>query len=265
MKIIKLFSEFFYYTFYYREYIKQSVARDLRKKYKRSYLGYVWSMLNPLFMMLVLAIVFSKLMNHIDNYAVFLFCGLLPWSYFDQTLNGSLNTIRQNAKIIDQVSIPKFIFPTTTAIYNFVNLFISIVPLLIVMLYTDFPLHLTMLAFPIILIPLFFVSMGLSLIFAVANVFFEDTQHLASILLRILYFLSPVLYNRDLLPDQLIDLRWPMINPMFSIIEMMRGLFYDGVLPSMETYFTSLATCTLILGFGLWLFKKTEQKFLYFI
>lgn len=261
----RLFKDFFYFSYFYREYLKQSVARDLRKKYKRSSLGYLWSMLNPLFMMIILTVVFSEIMRAqgIKNYAVFLFCGMIPWAYFDSTCQAALGTIRANARIIDQIPVPKFIFPLTASLYNVVNLFLSLLTLFIVMLATGMTIPLTASFFLVILIPLFLFSMGISLLLAAANVFYEDTTHLTSVILKALYFLCPILYERSMLPQKLIPLI--VLNPLFGIIEATRSVFYYGTVPSFETFAINLLASVFTLGLGLWVFKKVDDKFLYFI
>lgn len=264
MTLITIFSEFFKNIYRYREYLKQSVARDLRKHYKRSVLGYAWSMLNPLFMMIILTVVFSHIMRFdMDSYAVFLFAGMIPWAYFNSTSLGSLGSIRANASIIDQIPVPKYIFPLSLAFSNFVNFFMSLVTLLLIMVVLGRPIHPTILALPLVVLPLFFLTIGLSLILAVSNVFFEDTQHLGLLLLQALYFLSPVLYSRDHLPDWIT--KWTLLNPMFALIEFTRGLFYDGSLPIPKEYALNMGSTLLILFIGLWIFKKAEDKFVYFM
>ena len=110
------YHEFFADIFQYHEYLRQAVARDLRKRYKRSYLGYLWSMLNPLLMIIILTLVFSNIMkNRVEDYSVFLFCGLLPWQFFSRTALGSLNAVKGNAKLISHLPIPKYLFTLTTA------------------------------------------------------------------------------------------------------------------------------------------------------
>lgn len=264
MTAASLYGNFFYSIYDYREYLKESVFRDLRKKYKRSSLGYVWSMLNPLLMMIILAVVFSSIMRgRVENYAVFLFCALLPWTYFNGTVKSCIGTIRQNAKIIDQVPIPKFIFSVSSSVYNLVDLFLAFVPLVLVMLFTGHPIPPTIVLFPMMLVPLFFISMGLGLLLAVSNVFFEDTAHLADVLLRAMYFLCPILYERDMLPPWLV--KYVVINPMFGIIEGFRSLMYYGKVPSVEVYCYNLAGSVIVLGLGLYAFKKADDKFIYFI
>ena len=262
---LKLFKELVFNIYLYREYLKQSVARDLRKQYKRSYLGYLWSMLNPLLMMSILAVVFSSIMRqNIEDYAVFLFTGMIPFAYFNSTLNGCLGTIRANSKIIDQMPVPKYLFPLSVAFSNLVTFFLSLIPLIIVTLVLGRSLEFTMLALPIILLPLFLVSLGGALVLACANVFFEDTAHLIQVVLRALYFLSPILYRRDQLPEWLQEIVI-YLNPMFLLIEFMRDLFYHGTLPELATYSLHLLGCFLVLYIGLYVFKKSEGKFIYYI
>lgn len=256
--------KFFYHVYCYREYLFQSISRDLRKKYKRSFLGYIWSMLNPLLMMLILSVVFSSIMkNHVSNYPVFLFAAMLPWAFFDGTCNGCLGAIRANARIIDQVSMPKYLFLVAIALSNLVAFGLSVGPLLLVMLLTHHSFSLTILLMPIVMIPLFFFTMGIGAIVAVGNVFFEDTEHLLGVVLRAVYFLCPIIYSHEILSPGLV--KWVQFNPVFGIIEAMRDIVYYGHLPDpLYASFTFLSSF-LVLILGLWVFNKTENKFVYFI
>ena len=262
--LLGLYGDYFSSIYAYREYLKQSVARDLRKQYKRSVLGYLWSMLHPLLMMAILAVVFSKIMGRpAKDYAVFLFSGMLPWRYFSGTAIGCLGTVRAHAKIMDHVPIPRYIFPTSTAFSRLIDFLLTLFPFFVVALAVGKPIYLTALALPLVLLPLFMVAMGVALLFAVANVFFDDTQHLATVLMQALYFLCPVLYSRDRLPEWLVD--WLLLNPVFSIIEHSRDILFHGVMPDPLSYAWVFCSSALFLGFGLWVFKKSESKFLYFI
>ena len=121
---------FFAEIYSYREFLKQSVLRDLRTKYKRSALGYLWTMLHPLGMMIVITLVFSHIMNiAIKDYSVFLFSGLLAWNYFQSTTMMSLVSIRSNSRLLNHIPLPKYIFIVSIAASNLVNFFLSIVPL----------------------------------------------------------------------------------------------------------------------------------------
>ncbi len=264
MLVFRLCKEFIVSTYFYREYLIQAVARDLRKKYKRSTLGYLWSMLQPLLMMTILAVVFSELMGRGErNYAVFLFCGMLPWQYFDGTCAGSMGAVQSNAKIINQLPVPKVIFPTSVAIYNLVNFALSLIPLLLVIIVTEGHIPWTALMVPLVLIPLFLISMGCALLLSVLNMFFDDTQHLRGVIFRALYFLCPILYKREHLPDWLVQ--WVVLNPMFGVIENTRRIFYYGEFPIWDTYLWNIAGSLLFLMLGLWVFKKASDRFIYFL
>lgn len=256
--------DFFISIWAYREYLKQSVARDLRKMYKRSVLGYFWSMLHPLGMMIILTIVFTNIMrNPVENYSVFLFSAMLPWQYFNRTLNESLGSIRGNMNIISQVPVPKYIFVVSSAFSNMANFLLALLPLALVTIVVGRAIPITVLALPIVMLPLFVFTMGVSLLFSVSNVFFEDTKHLSSVILQGAYFLCPVLYGREHLPDSL--LRWLLLNPMFSIVEFNREIFYYGRLPDLTSYSIVLGGAVFVLALGLYTFHKSDDKFHYYV
>ena len=259
-----MFASFLWRMYVYREYLFQSVARDLKTKYKRSVLGYLWTMLHPLAMMSIIALVFSHIIRmDIEDYAVFLFCGLLPWNYFNSTCMMSLNSIKSNAKLFGQIPVPKYLFVLSIAFSNLVNLLLALIPLLLVMLFAGRTIGWTALTFPVVLLPVFCVTIGLSLILATANVFFDDTLHLSEVGFQVVYFLSPVLYHRDLLPEWLVG--YLVYNPLFLQIEFIRDIFYDGVLPDPTLFIYNLVGSVLVLCVGLWIFERNDAKFLYFV
>ena len=261
---LSLVMKFFSDIYEYREYFIQSVARDLRRRYKRSVLGYIWSMLNPLLMMIILAVVFSHIMRmNIKNYAIFLFSGSIIWTYFNFTVLVSIGAIRANATIMSQVRVPNYIFPLSAAFSAIVDMFLSIVPLLLIMLFLGHKISYHILALPIVLIPLFFFTMGISLFVAVGNVFYEDTAHLTDVVLKALYFLCPILYMRNMLPDWLVP--YISINPLFSMIEFGHDLFFYARFPNVFTYIYVLIASFITLIFGLYIFNKSEKKFMYFL
>ncbi|MFM1848430.1 MAG: hypothetical protein RL417_1904 [Pseudomonadota bacterium] len=251
-------------TIKYREYLKQSVARDLRRAYKRSSLGYLWSMLNPLFMMLILATVFSRIMRiQVEYYSVFLLAGLLPWQYFQQTVQGGIGAIRANHRILDHIPIPKYVFILSLACSNLVNLTLALVPFLLVSLFVGKGLSLALLALPIMIVPLFLMTIGATLFFAVLNVFFDDIRHLIQIGLQALYFLTPIIYSKEHLPDSVAS--WLPFNPMYYIVELMRAPMYHGELPSLELLGVSIGISVGILLLGLATLRRADPKLMYFI
>jgi ABC-type polysaccharide/polyol phosphate export permease len=213
-------------------------------------------------MMIVLSVVFSRIMGMpTKDYAGFLFCGLLPWNFFSSTTLMSLHSIRNNARLFGQVPIPKYIFIISIACSNLFNLAVSVIPLILLIFFLKGEFHFTAFLSPLILLNLVMITVGISMILAVSNVFFDDTLHLSEVALQILYFLSPILYHRELLPDYAQP--WIIFNPVFPVIESFRGLFFSGVLPEPMTYLTSLAGALVLLYIGLFIFKKTERTLLY--
>ena len=256
--------DFFYQIFAYREYLKQSVLRDLRTKYKRSVLGYFWTMVHPLAMMIVLAVVFSHIMKiPSKDYAVFLFCGLLPWNFFSSTVVMSLGSIKQNASLFRQVPVPKYVFVISIAFSNLFNFVVAMIPLMGLMIIMGRPIGPTAFLFPLVFLPIFMVTVGIALILAASNVFFEDTHHLTEVALNVVYFLSPILYHRDLIPGHLSQ--YLVLNPLFCQIEFMRDIFYLGVAPDLTTYLINFAGSAALLLLGLFTFRRCEDKFLYFV
>lgn len=256
--------EFFSTIYFYREYLYQSVARDLRKRYKRSVLGYLWSMLNPLLMMTIIAVVFSNLMRgKVENYAVYLFAGMLPYRFFQSTITESMGSIAGNINIMKQMPIPKYIFPISFAISNLVDYLLSLIPLFIVMLVMGHSFSTVILLFPIMIPALFCLSMGIALVIAVSYVFFHDTQHLTGVMLQALYYMCPIIYTIDMLPKHLLP--YFKLNPMFGMTNAIRDIFYAGLLPSVESFLTINLVSLVFLMLGLILFNKTSNKFIYFV
>jgi ABC-type polysaccharide/polyol phosphate export permease len=256
--------DFFSQTLAYREFLKQSVIRDLKTKYKRNVLGYVWTMLHPLAMMAILSVVFSQLLRvGIEDYAIFLFCGLLPWNYLQSTILMSLGTIRASARLFSQVPVPKFLFVLSVACSNFVNLLFAIVPLVALCWFFDHSLTYRALLFPIMLIPIFLFTIGIALIVSTFNIFFNDTNHLTEVFLSAIYFLTPILYQQSMLPPEY--QWWFEWNPLVAQIELFRGVFYANALPDPWMYGTALLHALVALVIGLLFFRKLEDKFLYYV
>lgn len=221
-------------------------------------------MLHPLTSMAVLALVFSTLLNvRTENYALFLLCGLLPWNYLNSTVTMSLDSVRNNSRIFSQVPVPKFMFVLSIAVSNFANLFFALVPLVILMVAFKQPLHATALSFPIFILPVLLTTVGISLFLAALNVFFNDTRHLTEVALGLVYFLSPILYDRSMVPVSFH--KWLEWNPLLYQIEQLRGIFFSGTFPSAASFFLSLCISLLILLVGLVFFRRCEDKFLYHV
>lgn len=249
---------------HYRFLIEQLVSRDFKVKYKRSVLGYCWSFLNPLLTMLVQYIVFSSIFRYeIDNFPVYLLTGNIIFSYFTEAISQGLMAIVGNASLITKVYVPKYIYPVTKVLSTSINLFISLIPLLLVSIMTGERLNLTILLIPYALCCLLLFSMGLTLLLSAINVFFRDVQYLWNIVSLIWMYATPIFYPAEIIPENLRFIQ--TLNPLYHIILLVRSVLMEGMSPRPIVYFYCLGGALISLAIGAIVFKKTQGKFVLYI
>ena len=248
----------------YRPLISELVGRDLKVKYRRSFLGYVWSILNPLLMMVVQTVIFSYMFrSDIPNYPVYLICGNTLFTFFNESANMGLTSIIYNAPLIKKVYIPKFIFPLSRVASSFVTMSFSMAAILLVMLVTRSPLHWTILLFWVPLIFLFMFCCGMALTLSALTVYFRDMQHLFSILTLGWMYATPIFYPIEQLPQFAQNLM--KLNPMYHYINMFRNLVMYGNVPGPNTWFACAASGAVMLTVGLLVFHKLQRNFILYI
>jgi ABC-type polysaccharide/polyol phosphate export permease len=248
----------------YRELICALALKDLRVRYKRSVLGFLWALLNPLGTMIVLTIVFSSVMRiAIDNYAVFLICALLPWTFFAQGLSYSVESIVSNAELLKKMAIGKSVFPVAAMLANLINFLLSLIPLIPLLLALRFPIHWTWVFLPIPLICLIAFTLGFGFFCAAANVFFRDVAHILQIVLSAWFYFSPVIYPLSFVPKkyQIIFL----MNPMLYILDGFRSIVYYGAFPSMQSLVLSFICGFAFLILGYLMFRRYQDTFVYYL
>jgi len=210
----------------YRYLISSLVSHNLKARYQGSLLGFLWSFLNPLLLMLVYTLVFSVYMRiEMDNYAAYLFCGLLPWIWFSSALTEGVNSLIQGNTLLSKVPFPPEILPTVPVITHLVNFLLGLLILFIFLyLFHIYP-GTALLLLPFLIGLQFIFTLGLSLISSVLNVFFRDIQYILTNLLNLWFFLCPVIYPLDMVPDKFRLLL--LLNPMaLLIIAYQDVLFY---------------------------------------
>ena len=233
-------------------------------KYRRSYLGLLWSLLNPLLTMVIMTIVFSTMFkNSRENFPIYLMCGRLIFGFNQEATKSALNSVVGNASLIKKIYVPKYVFPMSECIASLVNMLFSLIALLIVMIFTHLEFKWTMLLFWVPLLYVFLFALGIGLILSAINVFFRDIKHLYDVFLVLWMYLTPIFYPVTSLSD---DLRRLMgLNPMYHYIVMLRGMFLDGVLPTMSENLICLGMGLATIAVGLVFFKKTQDRFILFI
>lgn len=247
----------------YRELVKNLVLRDLKARYKNSILGLFWSLLNPLFTMLVFTVVFTFMMpnNQISKFPVFLLCALLPWNFFQAALMGCTNSIVDNATLVKKVYFPREALPLSTVLSNFVNFLLALLVLFVMIWAFRIPLTRQVLWLPVIMITQLVFTLGLGLILATTNVFYRDTGLILGVVLQAWFFLTPIIYPIDILPTQRSILGLTLnihrlayiLNPMASIISSYRVVLYHGARPALDFMLRTLVTAvaTLVLGYAI--------------
>ena len=221
----------------YRQLVAVLVVRELKVRYKRSFLGLLWTMLNPLLLMVVYTVVFATIMRAPQrNFAIFLLSGLLPWLFFSTSVLQGLNSILANQELIRKVRLPQAVFPLSVVGSNLVNFTLSLAPLLLLMAVLRQPFTPALLFLPAGMLILTVFTSGVTVLFSTFTVFFRDVRHLTEVLLQMLLYLSPVLYDLQMLGERgewwfrafRLFLR---LNPISYLLPLIRDPVYYGRLP----------------------------------
>lgn len=250
--------------FAFDELLKQLIIRDIKLKYRRSYLGYLWSILNPLMLMIVLVIVFSNLFRFdIPNFPLYLISGQIIFSFMVEATNMSVGSIIGNASLLKKTYVPKYIFTISKVGSSLVNLIFSLSALLLVMVITSAEFSWNLLFFPFIILQLLVFCLGISLFLAAANVFFRDIQYLWGVFVSMWMYLTPIFYPVSIISEEYQNL-YKTINPMYWYIEQFRDIILYAKFPQTDSILmgTGLAIVVLILG-SIYFNKKQDEFILY--
>ncbi len=248
----------------YRFLLQDLVMKDFKLKYRRSILGFFWSILNPLLMMLVITAVFSSLFkSDIEYFPVYYLCGYLIFNFVIEATNSAMMSIVQSGQLMKKVYIPKYIFPLEKCTFSLVNVFFSFIAVFLVILITGMPMKWTILLIPIPILFTYMFSIGFGLILATLNTFFRDTGHLYSVWTTAWMYLTPLFYPMDILPEGMKTVVG--YNPLFYYVSYFRQLVIEGTIPDMATTVFCTAISVLFLGIGLIVFKKNQDKFILYI
>lgn len=245
----------------YKPLVYELVVRDLKAKYRRSFLGYVWSLLNPLMMMAIMTLVFSYMFRFdIPNYPLYLICGQTLWNFFSESTTVSMYSIIQNGSLIRKVYIPKYIFPLSRVLSSFVTMSFSLVAILIVMLVTGVPFSFGMLLIPVPLVLFLFFCMGMGMALSALAAYFRDTTHLYGVLITAWMYLTPVFYPVSALPEQIAAVL--KLNPLYYYVSFFRDLVLHGTVPGVGTWVICGVCSVVSFVAGLSIFRKLQRNFI---
>ena len=239
--------------------IRQLTARELKRKYARSYLGVIWSVLNPLLSMVVLSLIFSQLFRRsIENYPIYYLTGNILWQAFTGATNASMTSLVDNKMLLLKVKFPMELFILTRVYTALINLGYSLIAYVIMLFVFQVSPKWTMLFSPLIILFLFLFSLGISYMLATAYVFFGDVKHLYTVLLTIWMYCSAIFYPVEQLQGIIRVVIWN--NPLYTFIHCMRKVVMMGALPERIEWFQMLFCSLGVYAIGSLIFQKNRNR-----
>ncbi|MDR3552930.1 MAG: ABC transporter permease [Clostridia bacterium] len=276
VKSLKVFKRYAYL-------LQQLVARDFKVKYKRSVLGVLWSVLNPLFTMIILNVVFSTLFGmgnggtyakEIVDYPVYLLTGIVLFNYFSEATNLSLGAVVGNFNLITKVYMPKYIFPFSKVLSSALNLLFSMVALYMIVivrvLQHHVGFHWTNVLLPYDLICIVIFAIGMGMLLSALTVFFRDMFYIYGVVLTAWMYLTPIMYPIGMIQNSKLPYAKALLfvmklNPLYHYVNYARQVVLIGTVPSFATHLICMAFSLLMLGIGILFFRSKQDKFIYYI
>lgn len=245
----------------YRQMVCSLVRKDLRGRYKGSFLGFLWTFINPLLQLMVYTIVFSQILRAgIDKYYLFLFVALVPWIFFQASIVGGSSSILSQQDLVKKIYFPREVIPISYVTSCFVNMLFSFIIIFIVVAFSGVKLKvLGILCLPIIMLVEYILALGFAMTVSAVTVYFRDLEHILGIVTMAWMYLTPIMYSVDMIPENLRDIF--MLNPMTQIVSAYRDVLYYGRIPHINTLLSGflLGMVSLIIGFLV--FGKLKRHF----
>lgn len=249
----------------FKDLVKQLVVKDVKLKYRRSFLGYVWSVLNPLMVMLVMYFVFSQMFRfNIENYSAYLIIGQTLFTFMTEATNQAIGSITGNASLLKKVYVPKYVFTLSKVTSSLVNLLFSLCALLIVFVFSRVKFSIYMLFILVVLVEVYIFSLGLGLFLAQGAVFFRDIQYIYSVVTTAWMYVTPIFYPMEQLPDQM-QMIIKFCNPMYHYINQFRVVALSQCMPHWQSVVYGFGLAFFFLFIGTKTFLKTQDKFILYI
>lgn len=245
-----------------RNVLSQLVYQHLILRYRRTALGYLWTLINPLLMMSVMALVFSTLFKaDLKTFAVFLFAGMIPWNFFSSVVTQSGTSFIYNEGLIKKIYLPKAIFPLSITFALLIDSMLSFLVLFAIILTIGGSLSWSVLFIPVAFLLLFFFAFGIGLIMSIATVFFRDLQYVILIAMQGLFFLTPILYKHDALTGKV---SWLVgLNPVSPFIELFRAPLFQAALPGTSVILKAAVISFFAMAIGLFIFLRQEKQIVF--
>ena len=244
----------------YRELLKTNVKKDIRGKYKASFLGVLWSFINPLLQVVVYWIVFPYIMRvQTDNYLIFLICGIIPWTWFTTSITNGTTCITNNANLIKKVYFPREILPISIVTSGLINFLISCLIIVLFVLFGGVGLSWHLIFLPLVIIVQYIISLSLVFLLSAFNVYVKDVEYMVVFLLNLFFYATPILYSSEMFSGWF---AWVFkLNPLAHLINAYRDIFYVHQVPQILNLLILLVGGLIVLILCYIVFKKLEKRF----
>ena len=246
--------------------LQQLVSRDFKVKYKRSILGVVWSLLYPLLTMAVMAIVFSNVFKFSTpgvSYLAYLLSGLVMFNYFSEASNLAMSSVVANFSLLNKIYIPKYIFPLSKCLFVGINFLLTLIPLYVVLFATGTGINIYHIFLPYAFLCLFMFTLGMGFILSAVTVFLRDMFYIYGIVIMMWTYLTPIMYDISTISPTLQP--FLKLNPLYHYINFAREIILYGRIPQPFTWLTCIGSAVIVLLIGVIVFKKTQDKFIYYV
>lgn len=248
----------------YKCLLKELVGRDFKLKYRRSFLGYAWSLLNPLCTMLVMTAIFSNFFRFsIENYPIYFLLGQLMFGFFSESTSSALTSVFDNAELMRKVYVPKYLFPVAKVSFSFVNMLCSLGAVAIVMIIERVWVSKTIILLPVLFFYAYGISLGVGLILASVAVYFRDLIHLYSVFLTAIMYLTAIFYPVEILPNWVFKMI--QFNPVYHLVVYFREIVLYGTWPTLQQNVVCIAFAGFFMITGLVVFKKNQKNFMLYV
>ncbi|MCS7197418.1 MAG: ABC transporter permease [Candidatus Bipolaricaulota bacterium] len=246
--------------FQYRELLKNLVIKDLKVKYRNSFLGFLWSLLNPLMMIIVYSVVLRYILRvQIENFPLFLIIGILPWNLFSGTAIAATEAITGNANLIKKIAFPREVLPLATVLFHVAQFLLALLVFFPALAFLGAPWTPAIALYPLVLLLQVVFTGGVALFLSAIAVAYRDIKYLTEIALMILFWMTPVVYHFSMVPERV---RWLFeLNPMTAYITAYHDMLYWGRWPDAQMVLLGSLWAVLALGVGSWVFRRRQRLF----
>ncbi len=250
----------------YKFLLSQLVSRDFKVKYKRSVLGILWSLLYPVLTMTVMALVFTNMFKMSTpgvSYLVYLMSGLVIFNYFSEASNLAMSSVVANFGLINKVYMPKYIFPLSKCLFVGINFLLTLIPLYAIIFITGTGVNIHHLLLPYVFLCLFLFTVGMGFILSAISVFLRDMFYIYGVVITLWTYMTPIMYDISIIPESLMIIF--KLNPMYWFIKFVRDIILYNVTPGLNVWVYCGIFAIGFLLLGMFIFKKTQDKFIYYV